>query len=66
MANFNDLTPEQQARAMKLLKKDEDQKLKDMRYYKRINMQVAFAKSKGFNPTDAEVDVELKKVGKLS
>lgn len=40
-------------------------KLDNARRNQRIKMQVSFAKENGFNPTDEEVDEELKAEGKL-
>lgn len=66
MSNFNDLSDAEKAAAVKAYEQKKAQHLKDMRYLKKVQMQIAFAKSKNYNPTDAEVDIELRKAGKIS
>ena len=65
MSNFNELSKSDQERALKLLKKADEQKMKDLRYNTKNRLMLIKAHKANIVVTDAEVDEELKRTGKM-
>lgn len=65
MSNFNELSKEQQEKALKLLQKAEEQKLKDLRYNTRNKLMLQKAVKAGIKVSDEEVEEALKAAGKI-
>lgn len=62
--DFNELSVAERERAIKLLMRAEEQKIKDRRYWTKMQLMVEKAKAAGIEVTDEEIDARLARKSK--